>query len=173
MYPYTKQTKAFRETDVWAEHSKWHFRALFAPASAEEGARQQPLRVWKNKWLCNTGSLSDRKTCIPKVCYCNSKPTWGWYQPPVLSCQNVGDPLTHTKKKFPKICFNLRAQWASLKKQCGRRVGRVFSMCSYKRRVKLMTSFENVGPVNMQHVNMTYMLKPFIINQQKKIIKRD
>lgn len=47
-YPYSTQTEAFRETDVWVEHSQWCPRALFAPARIGEGARQQqPTRLWK------------------------------------------------------------------------------------------------------------------------------
>lgn len=40
-------------------------------------------------------------THIPKVCYCNGPHkgnTVPVYQPPVLSRQNVGDPLTKKKK---------------------------------------------------------------------------
>lgn len=45
---YSTQTEAFRETDVWVEHSQWCPRALFAPARIGEGARQQqPTRLWK------------------------------------------------------------------------------------------------------------------------------
>ena len=121
MYLYTTQTKAASQTDVWVERLKRCSRALFAPARIGEGAWQQPPRLLENKWLCNTGSLSDRelRLAFQKSATVIASPHKGdtvlVYQPPVLSRQNVGDPLTK-KKNFQKYVTSLLAQWASLKK---------------------------------------------------------
>lgn len=114
---------------MWAEHLKWRFRALFAPARIGEGAWQQPPRLWK---ISGSATLSLFQTefllTYQKSATVTVSPHKGdtvpVYQPPVLSRQNVGDPLTKKKdvsKNMFQVSMHNGTHWKSI--QCG--VGRV------------------------------------------------
>lgn len=122
-----KKKKSFRETDVWVEHSKWRYREPSSSSCRRCMTTAAPSL--ENKRLCNTGSLLDRKASarIPKVCYCNSEPTWGWYQPPVLSRQNAVDPFT---KKVSKNMLQSSCTMGLIEKPYGMAKG--WGLCGVK-----------------------------------------